>query len=95
MNLFNKNVPNQWNNSEIIKYLDEFIELYKERPIKDNSGGMKFPHMFALFFFLKTLRPDFVVESGIFKGQSTWLIEKTLPNAKDMGQGGVIIKRND
>ena len=23
-----------------------------------------------------------VIESGVFKGQSTWLIEKTLPNCK-------------
>jgi|TARA_B110000483_G_C18190274_1_gene540640 hypothetical protein len=80
MNLFNKNTPTNWNNHEILKYLDEFIELYKERPVKDNSGGMKFPHMFGLFFLLKSLKPDFVVESGIYKGQSTWLIEKTLPN---------------
>jgi|AntAceMinimDraft_13_1070369.scaffolds.fasta_scaffold26449_1 hypothetical protein len=80
MNVFNKNTPVKWNNYDIIKYLDEFIELYKERPIKDNTGGMKFPHMFGLFFLLKNLKPDFVVESGIYKGQSTWLIEKTLPN---------------
>jgi len=80
MNLFNKNTPAKWSNYDIIKYLDEFIELYKERPIKDNTGGMKFPHMFGLFFMLKDLKPDFVVESGIYKGQSTWLIERTLPN---------------
>ncbi len=80
MNVFNKNTPIKWNNDDIIKYLDEFIKLYKERPIKDNTGGMKFPHMFGLFFLLKVLKPDFVVESGIYKGQSTWLIEKTLPN---------------
>ena len=79
-NLIDKHPPVQWNNHEIIKYLDEFIELYKEKPIKDNSGGMKFPHMFGLFFLLKNLKPDFVVESGIYKGQSTWLIERTLPN---------------
>jgi len=79
MSLFNKNTPFDWTNHKITKYLDEFIELYKQRPIKDNSGGMKFPHMFGLFFLLKNLKPDFVVESGIYKGQSTWLIEKTLP----------------
>ena len=50
MSLFNKNTPFNWTNHKIIEYLDEFIELYKERPIKDNFGGMKFPHMFGLFF---------------------------------------------
>ena len=43
---------------------------------------MRFPHMFAMYYMLKKIKPDFIVESGIFKGQSTWLIEKTLPEAK-------------
>ena len=67
---------------DIINYLDEFCELYKLRPIRDNSGGAKFPHMFGLFYILKKLNPKFVIESGVWKGQSTWLIEKTLPKAK-------------
>ena len=67
---------------DIINYLDEFCELYKKRPIRDNSGGTKFPHMFGLFYILKKLNPKFVIESGVWKGQSTWLIEKTLPKAK-------------
>ena len=30
----------------------------------------------------KKIKPKFVIESGVWKGQSTWLIEKTLPKAK-------------
>ena len=59
-----------------------FDKIYENRPIKNNHGGMRFPHMFAMYYMLKKIKPDFVVESGIFKGQSTWLIEKTLPEAK-------------
>ena len=69
------------NTNTILSYLDEFNELYKNRPIKSNQGGMMFPHMFGLFYFLKSLKPTFVVESGIWKGQSTWLIEKVMPKA--------------
>ena len=43
---------------------------------------MLFPHMFATYFILKKINPTFVIESGVFKSQSTWLIEKTLPNAE-------------
>ena len=82
MIVYNKNKPRDWENKLILKYLDEFNEIYKKRPIKNNHGGMSFPHMFGLYFFLKKIKPSFVVESGIFKGQSTWLIENTLPNAK-------------
>ena len=38
--------------------------------------------MFSLYFILKKIRPNFVIESGIYRGQSTWLIEKTLPKTK-------------
>jgi hypothetical protein len=71
----------KWNIYEIKDEIKKFIELYKSRPIKNNKGGMLFPHMFALYFFLKKIKPELIIESGIYKGQSTWLIEKTLPKS--------------
>tara|TARA_B110001450_G_C17617691_1_gene479910 strand:+ start:506 stop:1336 length:831 start_codon:yes stop_codon:yes gene_type:complete len=79
--IFKKNEP-KWDHQEILNDVENFCEIYEKRPIKDNKGGMKFPHAFALFFILKKIRPDLVIESGIFKGQSTWLIENTLPNVE-------------
>ena len=64
------------------KEIKKFLKIYKYRPIKDNKNGMKINHMFAFFFLLKKLKPKYVIESGILKGQGTWLIEKTMPNAK-------------
>ena len=58
-----------------------FEKLYEQRPIKNNIHGMRFQHMFATYFILKKLKPSFVIESGVFRGQSTWLIENTLPQA--------------
>lgn len=71
-----------WSIDEIKNYLDGFINIYEQRPIKNNKGGMQFSHMFYFYFILKKLNPDFVIESGVFKGQSTWLIERTIPDAK-------------
>lgn len=67
---------------EMIAALDEFAALYEKRPIKDNHGGMLSPHMFPLWFATRRLKPKAVVESGVFKGQSTWLIEQAAPEAK-------------
>ncbi len=64
------------------KELRNFDKLYKSRPIKKNIGGMMYSHMFALYYILKKINPKLVVESGIYRGQSTWLIEKTLPKSK-------------
>lgn len=71
-----------WTRSEILDSLDEFVSIYADRPISDNQGGMKAPHMFAVWFMAKRLSPDLIVESGIWKGQSTWLLEKACPNAR-------------
>lgn len=71
----------EWTYDEIRKSIPEFLELYKLKPITDNQGGMKSPHMFATWFMLKKINPKNVIESGIWKGQGTWLIENALPNA--------------
>ncbi len=71
-----------WSREEILNGLDTFAEIYATRPIKDNRGGMKSPHMFALWFMARKLSPDLIVESGVWKGQSTWLLETACPQAK-------------
>jgi len=81
MSLNMKKTPN-WSKEAMRDELNKFIKIYLKRPIKNNQGGMMFPHMFAFYFLLKKLNPEFVIESGVYKGQGTWLIEKTLPNAR-------------
>jgi len=71
-----------WPYDEIKTHISDFCEIYNKRPIKNNKGGMLFPHMLAFYFILKKLNPELVIESGIYKGQSTWIIEQALPNSK-------------
>jgi hypothetical protein len=71
-----------WGYSEMRDAIAEFMELYSNRPVSLNDGGMKTPHMFATWFMLKKLKPEIVIESGVWKGQGTWLIEQALPDAK-------------
>ena len=67
---------------DIINSINDFLKLYNKRPIKNNNGGMKSPHCFATYFLLKYLNKPYIIESGVFKGQSTWLIENTCPLSK-------------
>jgi len=53
------------NKKKINYHLKEFLKIYEERPIKNNKNGMKINHMFALFYLLKSLKPKFIIESGI------------------------------
>jgi len=59
-----------------------FWPLYERRPIKDNDGGCQLPHLFALWVYLNESRPTHVIESGVWKGQTTWLIEAAVPDAQ-------------
>lgn len=63
-----------WTNEDIRNSFDEFAELYLTRPIKKNTGGMMLPQAYATFFMLRQLQPLTVIESGVWKGQGTWLI---------------------
>jgi len=71
-----------WDSGDIKSNLNDFMKLYEKRPIINNGGGMGAPHCFATYFLMKSLNKPFIVESGIWKGQSTWLIEKHLPKCK-------------
>lgn len=70
-----------WNRAEIADRLKEFLPLYANRPIGQNDGGMKSSGLFTLWHIMGKLNPSLVIESGVWKGQSTWLIENTLPQA--------------
>lgn len=71
-----------WSREEILSSLSEFEQLYERRPIRNNNGGMKSPHMFAVWYIARRLAPQTIIESGIWKGQSTWLLEQACPSAR-------------
>ena len=62
--------------------LEDFSRVYEMWPLKGNPGGMLSPHMFLTWFVLRQLAPKAVVESGVWRGQGTWLIEQACPDAR-------------
>lgn len=73
---------NKWTREELLECLDEFKELYERRPIPDNTGGMKSGHMFPAWFLVKKLKPKFLIESGVWKGQGTYFFQQASPDTK-------------
>jgi hypothetical protein len=71
-----------WSREAMIEQLPAFAEIYGRRPIRENVGGMRAPHMFLTWFTLSRLKPTVVVESGVWKGLGTWLIEQACPDAR-------------
>jgi hypothetical protein len=70
-----------WSHDEMKNKLQEFSSIYSKRPIQDNGGGMSSSHLFLFWFILQHLKPRVVIESGVWKGQGTWLIEQACPDA--------------
>lgn len=67
---------------ELHKNFIEFLPLYLARPIQDNAGGMGINHSFALWSILRKIKPKLFVESGVWKGHSTWIAELASPSTK-------------
>jgi hypothetical protein len=71
-----------WSRDDLREKLKEFTELYEQRPIAKNEGGMRSPHLYLVWFALQKLKPKVIVESGVWLGQGTWFFEKACPYAK-------------
>jgi len=66
---------------EMRRSIDAFLPIYARRPIGENVGGMRAPHLFATWFMVRELAPTHIVESGVFKGLGTWMLEQAAPGA--------------
>ncbi len=62
--------------------VSEFFELFPRRPVKDNKGGSGFNDGLWIFAFARALGPEVIVESGVHKGHSTWLLRQACPDAE-------------
>ena len=69
-------------NKKIKSYLKDFRHLYRQKNFAKNDGGMKFPHLFATYCILKEVNPSLIIESGVWRGMGTWMIEHTVPDSK-------------
>lgn len=73
-----------WSNDDILVHLDSFLAALEERKAvfheidqyNDFWGGNGVFHAFILWATLKNVRPTLVVESGVLKGGTSWLIHK-------------------
>ncbi|MBF0110248.1 MAG: hypothetical protein HQL76_13850 [Magnetococcales bacterium] len=71
-----------WTRDELVDSLEEFSVVYRDRPLRENKGGMGAPHMFAIWFILRRLKPRVIVESGVWHGLGTWFFEQACPEAE-------------
>lgn len=74
------NLPNVDSNT-VKSVLGEFVKVYDERKVTDNSGGAgKYPSAW-IYLIAKLFDPKLIVESGVWKGHTSWLLRKACPSS--------------
>lgn len=69
-------------NKDYLKYLEDFVDVFIQSPVTENTGGMQFNHSYFTYFVFKELKPKLAIESGVWKGHSTYIIESASPNSQ-------------
>ena len=59
----------------------DFIALYRERPVRDNTGGCGFTGSLSLYLVARLLDPVLIVECGTWQGHTAWLLAKACSRA--------------
>lgn len=59
-----------------------FWTLIGTAPVRQKQGGNGFNGSLQLFVLARAIRPDFIVESGVFRGLTTWVLRQACPNAR-------------
>lgn len=66
---------------ELLVALRELARVMRHRPF-DNEQGLRGVSAFALWYFVRRVKPSVVFEAGVWRGFSTWLIEQAAPSAE-------------
>ena len=59
----------------------DFFALYDQRAVRDNDGGSGFNDSLWLYVVARVFAPQAIVESGVHKGHSTWVLRQACPRA--------------
>ena len=64
------------NKFDIESYICEFEDVFKKSPIKEQGSGFGFNEGVFFYTILKIINPTLVIESGVMKGFTTYLIDE-------------------
>ena len=65
----------KYNKFDIESYINEFENVFMNSPIKEQGSGFGFNEGVFFYTILKIINPTVVIESGVMKGFTTYLID--------------------
>lgn len=66
---------------DIVACIARYREVYLAAPITQNLYGLNFPSGLCLFVMARCLAPRLIVESGVYKGLSSYILASACPTA--------------
>ncbi|WP_267423941.1 hypothetical protein [Methylobacterium sp. GC_Met_2] len=66
----------------VIDPVRTFWSLIPTAPVRQRRGGSGFNGALQLYVAMRALKPAFVIESGVFRGMTTWVIRQACPEAR-------------
>ena len=75
INSFLKSSNIKYNKSRVLKYIEEFDYVFSKSPVKEHESGFGYNEGVFFFTILKIINPELVIESGVMKGFTTYLID--------------------
>lgn len=77
---------------EADRVAEAYLDIWPDRPF-NNSNGLGINGCLALHYFLQRLNSKLVVEVGTWRGFSTWVIERALPEANIITSDPILASR--
>ena len=65
----------KYDKSEVEGYLNEFDYVFNKSPIKEHESGFGYNEGVFFYTLLKIINPEIVIESGVMKGFTTYLVD--------------------
>ena len=59
----------------------DFYDLIPTSPVPAKKGGNGFNGCLQIYAVARLLQPKVIIESGVFRGQTTWVLRKACPKA--------------
>lgn len=66
----------------LVDLVGAFREMILESPVRQKHGGNGFNGALTLFVLLRAIDPALIVESGVFRGFTTWVARRAAPAAR-------------
>tara|TARA_B100001093_G_scaffold510008_1_gene575069 strand:+ start:844 stop:1806 length:963 start_codon:yes stop_codon:yes gene_type:complete len=70
----------RYHKQKIVEYISEFDYVFSQSPVKEHESGFGYNEGVFFFTILKIIKPELVIESGVMKGFTTYLIDAATEN---------------